>query len=219
MITFTTARKRSLAVLVAALAAVAVVAALTSASALAQGRTIAASFCLPGTPSTPSQHLFCLSAALNGQTPVEGYGVSVSDSLRCNTPQTPPDPANGPQNCVPSGTGLMTLRPGTYWITVDDPLNGHNFELRSCPGSETACTPGQGAEQELTPVCNDDPANPDAFNCGTGVSTAANPIVRTVKIELKPGTYRLFCDATKPVVHETAGMYIDFEVGGVGQVG
>ena len=48
---------------------------------------------------------------------------------------------------------------------------------------------------------------------------AVNDIVRTVKIDLTPGTYRLFCDAVKPVVHESAGMYIDIDVGGVGQVG
>ena len=108
---------------------------------------------------------------------------------------------------------------GTYWITVDDPLDSHNFELRSCPGATAPCGPGQGAEQELTPVCNDDPANPDLFKCGTNTETAANDIVKTVKIVLKHGTYRLFCDAQQPVVHESAGMYIDIEVGGVGQVG
>lgn len=74
----------------------------------------------------------------------------------------------------------------------------------------------------LTPVCNDDPANPDVFKCSATSpypEMAANDIVATLKIELKPGTYRLFCDAVKPVVHENAGMYIDIQVGGVGQVG
>ena len=69
---------------------------------------------------------------------------------------------------------------------------------------------------------SDDPANPDVFRCSTTSpypETAANEIVTTVKIDLKHGTYRLFCDALKPVVHEDAGMYIDIEVGGEGQVG
>lgn len=199
----------ALAVLVAAGA----VAALTPAPATAQGRTIVGSFCL-------NDHLFCLSAGLEGQTPVEGYGVS-STAGTCKAPPATTDPPAGPQYCVPSGTGLLTLRPGTYWITVDDMMNSHNFELRSCPGSTTACEPGQGAEQELTPICNDDPANPDVFKCSTTNPTdmAVNDIVRTVKIDLTPGTYRIFCDAVKPVVHESAGMYIDIEVGGVGQVG
>ena len=68
-------------------------------------------------------------------------------------------------------------------------------------------------------MCNDDPANADVFRCGTNTDTAANEIVRTVKVELKPGTYRLFCDGQQPVVHENAGMYIDIYVGGVGPVG
>ncbi|MGH2936008.1 MAG: hypothetical protein ACRDL2_16050 [Gaiellaceae bacterium] len=110
-------------------------------------------------------------------------------------------PPGGPAYCVPSGTGLLTIRPGTYWVTVNDPLDSHNFELRSCPGSTAPCGPGQGVEQQLTPVCNDDLANSDVFKCGTNTETAANDIVKTV------------------VVHEAAGMYVDIEVGGVGQVG
>jgi hypothetical protein len=43
-----------------------------------------------------------------------------------------------------------------------------------------------------------------------------------MKILLKAGTYRLFCAApgrtpTSPN-HEASGMYVDFQVGGVGQV-
>jgi hypothetical protein len=208
-------RKRSIVILLPALAAVGAVAALTTAPASAQGRTIEGNFCLN------DGRLFCMSAGLDGQTPVEGYGVDGNGGV-CAKPPGDPSVPSGPQYCVPSGTGQLTITPGTYWITVDDPLNTHNFELRSCPGSTAPCGPDQGSELQLTPVCNDDPANPDVFKC-----SAANPFpenattdfVRTVKLELKPGTYRLFCDAQKPVVHENAGMYVDIRVGGVGQVG
>ena len=206
-------RRRSIAVLLTTLAAAGAIAAYTTATASAdQGRTIVGNFCL-------SDHLFCISAGLAGQTPVEGYGVDGNGGICHTPPPTTGPPPGGPAYCVPSGTGMLTLRPGTYWITVDDPLDSHNFELRSCPGSTAPCGPGQGAKQELTPVCNDDPANPDLFKCGTNTETAANEIVKTVKIDLKHGTYRLFCDAVQPVVHESAGMYVDIEVGGVGQVG
>jgi hypothetical protein len=197
------------------MAAIAVLA-LTAGPVAAQedhGRTIHGSFCLTG------GHPFCISASLDGQTPVEGYGVDGNGGVCHTPPVTVGPPPGGPAYCVPSGTGLLTLRPGTYWITVDDPLNSHNFELRSCPGSTTSCGPGKGSELELTPVCNDDPLNPDVFKCPNNIDTATNDIVRTVKIVLKHGTYRLFCDAQLPVVHEAAGMYIDIEVGGVGQVG
>ena len=175
------------------------------------GRTIQGSFCL-------TDHLFCIRASVDGQAPVEGYGVDGNGGI-CAKPGSA---VGGPQYCVPSGTGLLTIRPGTYWIIVDDPLNTHNFELRSCPGSSSPCGPGQGSEQTLTPVCNDDPAHPDVFKCSTTnpfPEKAANDIVTTLKLDLKPGTYRLFCDAQKPVVHENAGMYIDIQVGGVGPAG
>ncbi len=205
--------KGRIAVLFALLAAIGAVAACSVATASAQGRTIEGNFCL-------NEHLFCISAGLDGQTPpAEGYGIDGNGGLCKAPPPTSGPPPTGPGYCVPSGTGLLTLRPGTYWVTVDDPLNGHNFELRSCPGSTVACAPNMGPEQELTPVCNDDLANPDVFNCPTNTPTAGNEIVKTVKITLKPGWYRLFCDAQKPVVHEAAGMYIDIEVGGIGQVG
>jgi hypothetical protein len=207
-------RKRRIAVLLTMLGAVGAAAALMTTTASAQGRAIEGNFCL-------SDHLFCISAGLDGQTPVEGYGVDGNGGV-CAKPPGDPSVPSGPQYCVPSGTGLLTIRPGTYWITVDDPLNSHNFELRSCPGSTEPCGPGQGSELQLTPVCNDDPANPDVFKCSATnpfPEDAATDIVRTVKLELKPGTYRLFCDAQKPVVHELAGMYVDIQVGGVGQVG
>jgi hypothetical protein len=196
--------------LVAALAVLAVMASPAAASD-AHGRTILGSFCL-------ADHPFCIGATADGQTPVEGYGVNGNGGV-CAKPPGDPSVPSGPGYCVPSGTGLLTIRPGTYWITVDDPLDSHNFELRTCPGSTVPCGPGQGSEQELTPVCNDDPAKPDAFKCGTNTENATKEIVATLKIELKPGWYRLFCDAQQPVVHEAAGMYVDIQVGGVGQAG
>jgi hypothetical protein len=206
-------RKRSIAVLLTTLAAAGAIAASTTETASAdQGGTIVGNFCLSG----PGGHPFCISAGLDGQTPVEGYGVDGNGGICHTPPATDGPPPGGPKYCVPSGTGLLTIRPGTYTITVDDPLDSHNFELRSCPGSTAPCGPGQGAEQELTPVCNDDPANSDVFKCGTNTENAANEIVKTVQIFLKPGTYRLFCDAQQPVVHEAAGMYVDIKVDLVG---
>ena len=87
----------------------------------------------------------------------------------------------------------LALRPGTYWLTVNDPAAGHNFALRSCPDSDQACT--TGPVEEVTTV-------------------AGTPGEVTVKLNLQHGTYRLLCEP-----HETlfAGMYVDFAVGGVGQ--
>ncbi len=186
--------RRSIAVLLTTLATVGAIAAYTTATASAQGRTIVGNFCL-------GDHLFCMSAGLDGQTPVEGYGVSNSEGTCAKPPAT--DDA-GPQYCVPSGTGLLTLRPGTYWITVNDDQNNHNFSLRSCPGSTSPCTdtnPDKTSEQAITDIA----------------TVYTEPV--TIKVNLKPGWYRLFCDSDSPVVHENAGMYVDIEVGGVGQVG
>ena len=110
------------------------------------------------------------------------------------------------------GHPVTSIRPGTYWLAVTDNCKNHNFELRSCPGSDSPCDPNSdGVEQEITPM-ND----PNTANGATGTVM--------VKIHLVHGTYRLFCDA--PVTghpgqtHETFfNMYTDFAVGGVGQVG
>ena len=121
----------------------------------------------------------------------------------CAKPPATTDPPAGPQYCVPSGTGVLTIRPGIYWISVDDPLNSHNFELRSCPGSTSPCSdtnPDAISEQQITDIA----------------TIYTDPV--TIKVNLKPGWYRLFCDATVPVIHEPRGMYIDIEVGGAGQV-
>jgi hypothetical protein len=111
----------------------------------------------------------------------------------------------------------LTLRPGTYWITVTDNSNFHNFSLRSCPGSTALCTSDNpasgGVDEDITPICND-PLTP-AGSCPR-TNPAANVIVEPIKVNLEHGTYRLFCDAPG---HEGAGMYVEIAVGGVGQVG
>jgi hypothetical protein len=80
----------------------------------------------------------------------------------------------------------FTLRPGVYWLTVNDNSTFHDYSL----------TQPDGVDQAIT--------------------TTAQTGVVTVKINLKHGSYRLFCDTDS---HEQQGMYVDFEVGGVGQVG
>jgi hypothetical protein len=109
---------------------------------------------------------------------------------------------------VQSPEGL-SLRPGTYWLTVTDTSSHHDFILRSCPGSTSPCDQGSnGDELPLTTVSE---------------GSAAAPVVVTLKINLQHGTYRLFCNApmgSMPAMdHESMGMYVDFSVGGVGQVG
>jgi hypothetical protein len=102
---------------------------------------------------------------------------------------------------------VLTLQPGTYWLTVTDNSNFHNIELRSCSGMAILCDWNSGGdEQELTPINND----------GTPV------ITERVKLNLSHGTYRLFCDAlargSTTITHEMMGMHVDLVVGGVGQV-
>ena len=91
----------------------------------------------------------------------------------------------------------LTLRPGTHWIAVNDDSTIHNFVLRSCPDATTPCTDPTAPVQVLTTL-------------------ADAPGQVTTKINLTHGTYRLFCEAPN---HERLGMYVDFEVDGVGQVG
>ena len=112
-------------------------------------------------------------------------------------------------NLTEDGQPVSSLRPGTYWLTVTDNCANHNFELRTCPGSTSPCDPSSGdIEQPITG------------------EPAATPGTVTVKVHLAHGTYRLFCDAIVSSgphmgeTHEVAfGMFADFEVGGVGQVG
>ena len=185
-------RKHRIAVLLTALATAGAIAALATATASAQeGRTIDGTLCL-------TQHYFCMGASFDGQT-TEGYctiplsGNPVTD---CNT-----DLASAGGTVSP---GHLVVRPGTYWVTVHDDNSKHNFELRSCPWSSSPCSsanPDVTSEQQITDIA----------------TVYSDPV--TIKVDLKPGWYRLFCDATAPVVHEPRGMYIDIEVSGAGQVG
>lgn len=151
-------------------------------------------------------------ASAQGRTLVGQFGFDTAAASgtsyfhQCGPPMNP----GFTISLTEDGTPVTSLRPGTYWLTVTDNCKNHNFELRSCPGLDSPCDPSSGGvEQEVTPL-ND----PDDPNGATGTVT--------VKINLVPGTYRLFCDA--PVAtggtHETVfGMYADFKVGGVGEVG
>jgi hypothetical protein len=170
-------RSKRLPVLLAALAAAGAVAAYAAATASADGRTLVGRFGFDAVPSDTSYYQQC------GPPKNAGFTIVLSED----------------------GQPVTALQPGTYWLTVTDNCPNHNFELRSCPGSESPCAPDSGgAEQEIT-------------------SVSGTPGAVTVKVHLEHGTYRLFCDApvgTTGQTHETAfGMYADFSVGGVGQVG
>jgi hypothetical protein len=91
----------------------------------------------------------------------------------------------------------LALRPGTYWLTVNDTSSRHSFALRSCPGSSSQCDQTSGGTVDA-------------------ITTAAFTGTVTEKVLLTHGTYRLYCNVDG---HEGMGMYVDFEVGGVGQVG
>jgi hypothetical protein len=171
--------KGRLAVLFAALATACAVVAYTAATASADGRTINGAFC----NDTPSKHFFCLEATFGDQ---QAEGFCGGGTLLTCTPG---------QN---SG-GVISLRPGTYWISVIDNSSVHDFTLRSCPGSSSACDESSGGAE--TPITDDPFVSP-------------NPVV--VKVHLDHGTARLFCDNDS---HEGKGMYVDFVIGGVGQVG
>ncbi len=172
-----------LAALLAALATIGVIAAYAVGTASAQGRTLVGEF---------------------------GFDTSAASGTSYYHQCGPPVNAGFTVVLAEDGKAVDSLRPGTYWLTVTDNCKNHNFELRSCPRSDSPCDQNSGGvEQEITPL-ND----PNTANGATGTVT--------VKIHLKHGTYRLFCDA--PVAsggtHETIfNMYTDFTVGGVGQVG
>lgn len=95
----------------------------------------------------------------------------------------------------------LALRPGTYWLTVNDTSAMHDFALRSCPGSTLPCN-----------------ATNPAATTAQFTTQAGTPGEVTEKTLLRYGTYRLYCDVGNGF-HETRGMYVDFEVGGVGQLG
>jgi hypothetical protein len=140
-------------------------------------------------------------ASADGRALVGQFGF---DALNNGNGPCGPPAANFTIVLTEDGQPVSSLRPGDYWLTVTDHCANHNFELRSCPGSTSPCDQNSGgAEQEITTV-------------------AGTPGMVTTKIHLVHGTYRLFCDALNAagVSHEVAfNMYVDFEVGGVGQVG
>jgi hypothetical protein len=151
-------------------------------------------------------------ASAQGRALAGAFGFDTSAASGTNYYLHCGPPANPGFTVVLTADGqpVTSLRPGNYWLTVTDNCKNHNFELRSCPGSDSPCDPSSGgAEEEITPV-ND----PSTANGATGTVT--------VMIHLVHGTYRLFCDAPVPAggTHETVfHMYTDFAVGGVGQVG
>lgn len=89
------------------------------------------------------------------------------------------------QGYTDSPSRTLTLRPGVYWLHVNDDATAHDFSLETPDGSELDVT-----------------------------GVADTPGWVTVKVNLTPGSWVLFCDP-----HRSYGMYVDIEVGGVGQVG
>jgi hypothetical protein len=89
------------------------------------------------------------------------------------------------QGYTDSPNRVLTLRPGIYWLSVNDNATAHNYSLESPDGSD----------RDLTGVVD-------------------TPGWVTFKVNLTHGTWVLFCQP-----HRAMGMYVDLEVGGVGQVG
>ena len=129
-----------------------------SAALAADGRQLVGEFC--SNPQALPKPGACISLSYGGETAM-GY--------------------TGSPNRV------ITLRPGTYWLTVNDNSTAHNFSLESQDGLDQAIT-----------------------------GVAETPGWVTVEVHLTHGSYVLFCDADD---HRGDGMYVDIEVGGVGQVG
>lgn len=130
----------------------------TAAADVAVARQLVGEFCT--NPQALPKPGACLSLTFDAQT-VEGY-------------------TNSPNR-------TLDLRPGTYWLSVNDDSTAHNFSLE---------TP-DGLVQDITGV-------------------ADTPGWVTIKIQLTHGSYTLFCDADD---HRADGMYVQIDVGGVGQVG
>ena len=135
---------------------IAVACAMVAVPASADGRELVGQLCT--NPNALPKHGACISLSFDGQS-AEGYTGS-------------------PER-------VLELRPGTYWLRVNDNSPAHNFALES-PSGET---------QVITGV-------------------ADTPGWVTVKVDLTHGTWRLLC-----VPHDEFGMFVDLEVGGVGQVG
>jgi Copper binding proteins, plastocyanin/azurin family len=131
-----------------------------------------------------------------------GFGVvgARSDDGRqlngvyCSNPNAMPKPGaciqlsfadQTAQGYTDSPNRALALRPGVYWLTVDDNSSAHNYVLESPDGTDQALT---------------------------GVTDTPGAV--TYKVNLKHGTWVLFC-----APHRAMGMYVDMNVGGVGQVG
>jgi hypothetical protein len=142
--------------LAVALTAVTVGVGAATADDSAPGRQLVGSFCTNAN-AKPKMGA-CIQASFGGQT-AQGY--------------------------TDSTTRDISLRPGTYWLRVNDDNPMHDFSLESPDGSVT----------DITEV-------------------AATPGWVTVKVNLTHGQWILFCDP-----HRSFGMYVNLDVGGVGQVG
>jgi plastocyanin len=134
---------------------IAVMCAMAAMPVSADGRELTGRFCT--NPQAQPKPGACMSLSFDGQT-ATGY-------------------TNSPDR-------VLELRPGTYWLSVDDTSAAHNFAL-------------------------EDPSG--AVDVITGV--AGTPGWVTVKVNLTPGTWRLLC-----VPHDEFGMYVQIDVGGVGEV-
>lgn len=142
--------------LAAALAAVSVGVGAAAADDSTPGRELVGTFCT--NPNAQPAVGACIQASFDGQT-AQGY--------------------------TGSATRDISLRPGTYWLSVYDDNTHHDFSLESPDGTDL----------DITDV-------------------AGTPGWVTVKVDLTHGRWMLFCDP-----HRAFGMYVNLDVGGVGQVG
>src|SRR5437763_12323425 len=105
----TSFRKHRVAVLLAAFVTVSAIAAITAIAAIAASTRAA--------------------ATAHGRALVGNFCTTSTGSMFCMT-LTDDGVAYGTTN-----RAELALRPGTYWITLDDNSPAHDFALRSCPSS------------------------------------------------------------------------------------
>ncbi|HVC76014.1 MAG TPA: hypothetical protein VND96_05790 [Candidatus Micrarchaeaceae archaeon] len=134
---------------------IAVMCAMAAIPASADGRELTGQFC--SNPQALPKAGACMSLSFDGQT-ATGY-------------------TNSPNR-------VLELRPGTYWLSVDDNSAAHNFALEDPTGNVDVIT-----------------------------QVADTPGWVSVKVNFMPGTWRLLC-----VPHDEFGMYVQIDVGGVGEV-
>jgi hypothetical protein len=114
-----------------------------------------------------------------------------------------------------AGQPDLTLRPGTYWITLTDDNNFHNFAVRTCAGNDVTALCDDSAANADAPVLVLSPLNNANVTADMNCSGAPGTLTCAYKFVSTHGTYRLICQQTG---HERGGMYVDIAVGGVGQV-